>query len=740
MIKDFSVDKILKPRFFRIWLIGLSLIALLQAYWLMPRHFTHVDDIGVAESLLIRNMDYQDDCQKNLSEVRGKILLTIFKTKDRTCAITKKLNRLYTISGIWTYAPAQFWLTQALLDPNKKYTYEEVKFNGRLPSFIFYVIGAIAFYSLLRFNMGEVSRRPILCLALATLIVFSLENRIFASQMHSYAIGILANVFALFAYLRLCRFETHAFKSIFISSILFALSVAMQYQALLMVSAGLSSIFIIHLLRVKKLKWYFFSRYIFLSCTTIFGIYILVGNILGLSSRGLNWNVGPNGEFIVKGTTAIERFLDLGKLLLIQTPENVYAILSGIWLQDVAAYIFGLIVIFICILGVLYLWKSRAQEHSLMMIIFLTMYGLIYSTLILFGKLSFAPTRHFLFYLPIVLILLGYGALELRRWISIAVMKAGFLAYCIFSLVLFPVFAQGRFDKLSTGIFNKLAHETNASFVLYGVIDVEPLFTDAASGLPLFWYVPSELDCNHKEILVPPNRTIRFMTYSKQLNNQVPELENLRYVEDLIRNCTTYTGTDKKTISIDYLRHLIDSPSQTSNELSNRVIRSVHDNNSFIRLYEIKTNFDSNLYEATLEEGINFKKPSYPTFLKFVGGLSQHENWGRWTDANQGKAVLLGFKDSLPNRFSLELVVKSHPSNVGKATLIRVGQQEKIININDNNTHFSLDFETDGNIDLVEIIPPNFATQNLLSSAAQDPRRIGIGLVELKIKTKSKLP
>jgi hypothetical protein len=161
----------------------------------------------------------------------------------------------------------------------------------------------------------------------------------------------------------------------------------------------------------------------------------------------------------------------------------------------------------------------------------------------------------------------------------------------------------------------------------------------------------------------------------------------------------------------------------------------VHNNNSFIRLYEVKTNFDSNLYKATLEEGINFKKPSYPTFLKFVGGLSQHENWGRWTDANQGGAVLLGFKDPLPNRFSLELVAQSHPSNVGKATLIRVGQQEKIININDNNTQFSLDFETDGNIDLIEIIPPNFATENLLSSAAQDPRRIGIGLVEVKIKT-----
>jgi hypothetical protein len=230
------------------------------------------------------------------------------------------------------------------------------------------------------------------------------------------------------------------------------------------------------------------------------------------------------------------------------------------------------------------------------------------------------------------------------------------------------------------------------------------------------------------------------MTYSKGAKDHSPELENARYVEDLIRNCTTHIKTNKQILSIRYLRHLVDSPSETSNELSNRVIRSVHNNNSFIRLFEIKTNFDSKLYEVTLEEGIDFKKPSYPTFLKFVGGISQREDWGRWTDANLGKSALLGFKNPLPKRFTLELVAQPYPTHLGKPTLIRVGQQERSIVIDGKSNHYSLDFEHDGTVDLIEIIPPGSSAKNNSVTSSEDPRQIGIGLVEIKIKTKSRQP
>ena len=301
-------------------------------------------------------------------------------------------------------------------------------------------------------------------------------------------------------------------------------------------------------------------------------------------------------------------------------------------------------------------------------------------------------------------------------------------------MALFPSFAQERLDKLSTGLFNQFARNTNASFLLSGDIDIEPIFTELASQIPLFWNASSDLDCKGKEILISSDRVIRFLTYSKSGAHHSPVLENLKYVEDLITNCTTNLSTDKKIVSIQYLKHLVDSPSRISNELSNRVIQSVHNNNSFIRLFEAKINFDSNLYHATLAEGINFKKQSYPTFLKFVGGISQREDWGRWTDANLGNVAFLGFKDPLPKKFSLELVTQPFPANAGKLTMIRIGRQEKSILIDGRSTHHSLDFENDENVDLIEIIPPESRVSNKSDPSSSDPRRIGLGLVALKIK------
>ena len=42
----------------------LVLICFLQTSQLLRQHFTHIDDIGVAESLLIRNLDHRDNCGK----------------------------------------------------------------------------------------------------------------------------------------------------------------------------------------------------------------------------------------------------------------------------------------------------------------------------------------------------------------------------------------------------------------------------------------------------------------------------------------------------------------------------------------------------------------------------------------------------------------------------------------------------------------------------------------------------
>jgi hypothetical protein len=42
------------------------------------------------------------------------------------------------------------------------------------------------------------------------------------------------------------------------------------------------------------------------------------------------------------------------------------------------------------------------------------------------------------------------------------------------------------------------------------------------------------------------------------------------------------------------------------------------------------------VYEATLAQGIDFKKDGYPAFIAQVAGMSGLEPWGRWSDADAG--------------------------------------------------------------------------------------------------------
>lgn len=730
----------LKSVAFRVILLTIGLIAIGQTYWLMPRHFTQIDDIGVAESLMVRNMDYRDDCPKNLQDMRGQALLSITQSPDRACKITTQLNRLSTIPSLWTYAPIQFWLTQAFLSPNHSYSYEEVKYWGRLPSFIFYLLGLAAFYSLLHYRWPVFSQRPLLVLSMTIFLGLSLEERIHAAQMHSYAIGILANVLAFFAYINLNDLKRKSYYSIFLSSGLFAIAIGMQYQSILLVIACLTGVLIGQYLQDRRLNIEFMLRYSFLVGITLLFSYAIVGNILGFSSRGANWNAGPNGEFMVQGADFTEKLYSFFKLIIFQAPENIYAISSGIELSNTAAYFLGLGFLSLMALGVWYLWNRRSNHPNQIVLFLLGSYAVIYFAFIFLGKLTFSPTRHFLFYLPIVVLLIGYGILAIKNKLALACIKATFLIYCIISLIGFSSFSVPRMDKVSDGFFNRLLQESNASFLIFDGFDIEPMFTEAKMSEPIFWFASGGFNCSNKQILVPENRKLRFIAYGKNHPLDLPHKDLQNYINQIIGNCTPHTVKDKQIMAIASKGYLVESPSKTSVEFSSRVLNAISINNQFIRLYEIDLNFDSHLYFASLDQGINFSRPSYPEFLKYVSGMAQREDWGRWTDSNQGGVTLFGFIKPLPERFTLELEVAPYGPNISKPTRIRVGSQEKTIIVDGKKNVYSLDFESLGGVDAIEITAPRSKLSKGESFSSAEPRNIGIGLIHLRIKDRDKLP
>lgn len=138
-------------------------------------------------------------------------------------------------------------------------------------------------------------------------------------------------------------------------------------------------------------------------------------------------------------------------------------------------------------------------------------------------------------------------------------------------------------------------------------------------------------------------------------------------------------------------------------------------------------------YEATLAEGIDFKKPGYPNFLASVAGMSVHEPWGRWSDANVSPQVIFTFKKKLPKKFTLELDVSAYYKNDNKPIRVRIGKVEKTFVIKAPVQPYQLSFDN-VNGSAIEIFPAEPTRPCDFEQKITDNRKLGIAFKSLKIK------
>lgn len=140
-------------------------------------------------------------------------------------------------------------------------------------------------------------------------------------------------------------------------------------------------------------------------------------------------------------------------------------------------------------------------------------------------------------------------------------------------------------------------------------------------------------------------------------------------------------------------------------------------------------------YASTLAEGIDFRKPGYPNFLVEVTGVSGHEPWGRWTDATLSPTATFKFSKPLPKNFTLELQASAFGPNVNTPSTIRAGKIEhQIVPKDGSQQDYKLEFKG-VTASTLEIIPAKpTAPKDIKDLKNPDPRKLGIGLITLKIK------
>ena len=141
-----------------------------------------------------------------------------------------------------------------------------------------------------------------------------------------------------------------------------------------------------------------------------------------------------------------------------------------------------------------------------------------------------------------------------------------------------------------------------------------------------------------------------------------------------------------------------------------------------------------------VDNDIRYKADSFifnvagaPEEVKQFSGISRPELWGRWSNAQLGDRVKIEYKAPLPEKFDVVITARAYGPNAGKPIPVRVGNSEQTLTLDHAVTTTTLHFDNPSRSNLLTIAPPEPQATNEGNILGHAPRRLGIGMVEIKI-------
>jgi phosphoglycerol transferase len=142
----------------------------------------------------------------------------------------------------------------------------------------------------------------------------------------------------------------------------------------------------------------------------------------------------------------------------------------------------------------------------------------------------------------------------------------------------------------------------------------------------------------------------------------------------------------------------------------------------------------------TADNDIRYKADSFvfnvagaPENVLQFSGISRPESWGRWSNANLAPQVKIEYRDPLPAKFDLIITAKAFGPNADKPVKVRVGDSEQLLTLGHNVTTTTLHFNNPGQSNLLILEPPTPQLTNEGNITGHAPRKLGIGMVDIKI-------
>lgn len=131
---------------------------------------------------------------------------------------------------------------------------------------------------------------------------------------------------------------------------------------------------------------------------------------------------------------------------------------------------------------------------------------------------------------------------------------------------------------------------------------------------------------------------------------------------------------------------------------------------------------------------VDFRSSSWAGVLTAARGLFPHENWGAWSS---NKSVVLEFDNALPRNVIVHLTAIAFGPNVGKVFTMQLGSQAKTFSLSETAHEVSIPFEDVAGAKTLTILIPNPTSPSEIGLSA-DERKLGIGLVELRVEAVGK--
>ncbi|MDA8691939.1 hypothetical protein N9M18_02285 [Candidatus Pseudothioglobus singularis] len=439
----------------------------------LEKHFSHVDDIGVAVTIIDRQA-YMDSIEDRFDQWKVEILNgemgssaeSIARTLDEMSILQEVVyfglwwrNILHPIPNGWTYAPGQFYLTNFLVTGDLNYS--EAKFWGRLPSLIFNLAALallITFY--LQFNNRKSGMQPIVIGV--TIFSLSWQNIIYSAQMENYASSNFAMFFVFLHLIYILRSPIVSNKKAFFRGVLLAIPGIFQYQAIFFIPPLFITL-LFYLNSKEKIKEITRNTiFTFLGFFTVFIIFIFP-YLKDSAGRGITWNAGPKNEFVFNLNISdgfYSFFTDASFFFIHNFYLLIEAMLTPISYFSNNSNFLGLFLSLFSLLGI-YTMLSSSNKFKKTFVIFVLFSFILWITLICLQIFPLSPTRHSMVLGAIFLILIIEGFDSMEKLINFSFLRKSIGGISIltlfFSLIWLILFVStlGQGIKVRTDLFNE---------------------------------------------------------------------------------------------------------------------------------------------------------------------------------------------------------------------------------------------------------------------------------------------